>query len=307
MKISVIVPVYNSADTLSVLVESFLAQTFTDFELLLIDDGSTDGSADICDRFAGQDVRVKAFHKPNGGVASARKYGVEKAMGEYSIHADSDDFVEPTMLEDMYHKALSDNADIVIADYYVRNTEGKDSRIIQRPSALSAPCVLCDMLYGKLMGSLWNKMVRHSLYGRIMVPFYEGMDYMEDKLALIQLLRVPEVKVAYIDEPYYHYCLNEHSITHHISLKTYQSVLLFQEKMEQILPDETAFRNYKEEFVFAPLSLAFTYQLLPEREIRRQFLRALPQIVKFRKKRWAAAYPFVFLGLLNIARKLIII
>ena len=103
-KISVIVPVYKAEAYLHRCVDSLLAQTFQDFEVLLVDDGSPDRSGEICDEYARKDSRVRVFHKENGGVSSARQYGMDHAQGEYTIHADPDDWVEPTMLEELYRK-----------------------------------------------------------------------------------------------------------------------------------------------------------------------------------------------------------
>ena len=116
MTISIIVAVYKVEACLSRCIDSLLAQTFTDFELLLIDDGSPDSSGMICDVYAERDSRVRAFHKENGGVSSAREYGLCQARGEYIIHADPDDWVEPTMLEVLYNKAQEEAADMVICD-----------------------------------------------------------------------------------------------------------------------------------------------------------------------------------------------
>ena len=93
-KISVIVPVYNTAKYLHRCLDSILQQSFKDFEVLLVDDGSTDNSGEICDEYAAKDSRVRVFHKENGGVASAREIGIENAVGLYSIHVDSDDWTE---------------------------------------------------------------------------------------------------------------------------------------------------------------------------------------------------------------------
>lgn len=99
--ISVIVPVYNSEQYLSQCIESILAQTFTDFELLLVDDGSTDSSGMICDRYAGGDRRIHVFHKANGGVGSARNFAIDKAAGEWVAFIDSDDYIKEKYLQNL--------------------------------------------------------------------------------------------------------------------------------------------------------------------------------------------------------------
>ncbi|MGN0202626.1 MAG: glycosyltransferase family 2 protein, partial [Candidatus Cryptobacteroides sp.] len=93
-KISVIVPVYNAESTIRRCVDSILAQTFTDFECLLIDDGSKDRSGEICDEYAAKDSRVRVFHKENGGVSSARNVGLDNAKGEWVTFVDSDDWID---------------------------------------------------------------------------------------------------------------------------------------------------------------------------------------------------------------------
>ena len=111
--VSVIMPVYNSEKYLSACVESILAQEFEDYELLLIDDGSSDGSPAICDAFARRDTRVKAFHKANGGICEARNYGMARASGEYIAFSDHDDIVLPGFLSENYRAAVENHADLV--------------------------------------------------------------------------------------------------------------------------------------------------------------------------------------------------
>ena len=114
--ISIITPVFQSERYLEKLINSILNQTYRDWELLLIDDGSTDGSAEICDRYAQKDKRIRVFHKANGGVASARNQAIEMSRGEFLAFADSDDWVEPDWLERLYTTAKEYDADIVVSD-----------------------------------------------------------------------------------------------------------------------------------------------------------------------------------------------
>ena len=112
--ISVIVPVYNVQDYLVRCVDSILAQTFRDFELILVDDGSTDRGGEMCDTLAGTDPRIRVIHKKNGGLSDARNVGIEVARGTYLSFIDSDDFVEPAMLEALYRRIK--DADAQMAD-----------------------------------------------------------------------------------------------------------------------------------------------------------------------------------------------
>lgn len=127
-KISVIVPVFNTEKYLHRCIDSILSQTFTDFELLLIDDGSMDASGAICDEYAKKDTRVRTFHKENGGVSSARNLGLDEAKGEWITFADSDDWVGADWLE-IYEPYLEKN-DTLIAQGLDYNTISDRSKYL---------------------------------------------------------------------------------------------------------------------------------------------------------------------------------
>lgn len=115
--ISVIVPVYKAERYLNECIDSILAQTFSNFELILVDDGSPDRSGEICDQYAAKDKRIRVIHKPNGGVSSARNAGLDIARGEWITFVDADDMIAPDMLEKLFNKAEQENADIVTCDF----------------------------------------------------------------------------------------------------------------------------------------------------------------------------------------------
>ena len=112
--ISIIVPIYNAEHQIHRLLDSLLLQTWNHFEVLLIDDGSTDRSGIICEEYTDRDPRFKVIHKQNGGVGTARQVGLDAAIGEFVIHADADDWIESSMLYDMLQKAEHSQADVVI-------------------------------------------------------------------------------------------------------------------------------------------------------------------------------------------------
>ena len=114
--LSIIVPVYNVRAYLGQCIDSILNQSFKDFELILVDDGSTDGSSDICDEYIGRDSRIKVIHKENGGVVSARKAGVMAARGKYAGYVDGDDWIEGDMYERMVHCIEKYGCDLVMCD-----------------------------------------------------------------------------------------------------------------------------------------------------------------------------------------------
>ena len=168
--ISVIVPVYNAEKYLNRCLDSLLTQTYQDFEIILVDDGSTDNSGVICEKYAQRDERISVFHQPNQGVAAARQRGVDMAQGTYSIHADPDDWVGPTMLEELYAEAIESNADMVICDFLVEFHK-RTQYASQRIRKCDAEYCLNRMMSGRIHGSLCNKLIRTELYKKHNIRF----------------------------------------------------------------------------------------------------------------------------------------
>lgn len=246
-KVSVIVPVYKAEAYLHRCVDSLLAQTFTDFEVLLVDDGSPDGSGKICDEYARKDSRIKVFHKENGGVSSARQYGLDNAVGEYTIHADPDDWVKPDMLKELYNKAKEEDADMVICDYYLDGIERK--YVNQRPSNCDCQEVLCDLMFQNLHGSLWNKLIRRVCYETYDVRLPRGLDYCEDVITLVQLWQ-NSIKIIYVNKAFYYYDqhINENSITRSYTKKTYMMRCLYLNYLKKYLSEELYDKVYATQF-----------------------------------------------------------
>lgn len=240
--ISVIVPIYNAENYLHRCLDSILAQTFTDFELILVNDGSTDCSGKICDEYALKDNRIKVIHKNNGGVASARQMGVDNALGNYTIHADPDDWVEPTMLEELYKKAIEKDADMVICDFYVQTCNTCITRT-QRISEESSETTLLALLSHKLHGSLCNKLIRLECYKKFNIRFVEGLNFCEDYLVCVKMLK-NDIKVAYLNKAFYYYdqFTNDNSITRKYTLDTYKQRLFFINELKSTL--EGKYKNY---------------------------------------------------------------
>jgi glycosyltransferase involved in cell wall biosynthesis len=202
--ISIIIPVYNSERYLSTCLDSIVSQTYTSWEAIVVDDGSTDGSLKICREYANRDARFRIFHKENGGVSSARQYGVDQLSDDsvYSIHVDPDDWVEPTMLESLYTKAVESDADMVICDFYY-SLPDEDVYIRQNPMSEKPEQVLGELFMG-LHGSLCNKLIKSAYYKENGIRFPVGLDYCEDLFVNVALLQRIG-KVAYLPKAFYHY------------------------------------------------------------------------------------------------------
>ena len=189
-KISIISTVYNTGPYLRPAVESILAQTFTDFELLLVDDGSHDGSAEVCDALAGQDARIRVFHQPNGGPAHARNTGLDNACGDYIGIVDSDDLIEPAMFETLYNAVQQPGVRLAACaadciDAEGRRIEGR-SVTIRQPGVRDAQELLLEAFQtGSFYGPLsWNKLFDARLFREKGIHYDETMLFGDDASVL---------------------------------------------------------------------------------------------------------------------------
>lgn len=308
--ISVIVPIYKAEKYLKRCLDSIISQTFTDFELILIDDGSPDKSGMICDEYALNDKRIKVIHKKNGGVASARQCGIDNTKGEYTIHADPDDWVEPSMLEKLYKKAVEENADMVICDFW---TEEKDRKTYNRqePTKAIAEKTLQDILQHRLHGSLCNKLIKSTCYTDYNIRFIEGLNYCEDYLVCIKIL-LNGIKVSYLNEAFYHYdkYSNPNCITKDYNIAIYNSIHLLKE-LQEILKEEIYLSGlYHQTALFA--IEAIKYPTLTSKEyksiFKKQHRQILPHIKGYAMKSLfvisAYGYKDVVYSVSNIVRKI---
>lgn len=303
MKVSIILPVYNAASSIKQMLDSILTQTLSEFEVLMIDDGSTDESGRILDEYSAKDNRFKVFHKQNEGVAMARQSGVDNAKGEYCIHADADDWMEPTMLEELYTEAKAKNADVVIADYFVKSKQNE--RICkQQPSALSPVHILQDMFDNKIFGSLWHKLVRTDLYKKYNARFFKGINHCEDLLIWVQLLQHPEVKLSYLPKAYYHYVVNDNSITRHFTHETYEMRLRFRDKLKELLHVADA-DSIIEKVSLGIFTEGFIYDVLTREETREGLCLYKQQISALKSLKWKIGFLMLRMGMFKCAHRLI--
>lgn len=302
-KVSIITPVYNAEKYLYKAIDNIIAQTLTDWELILVNDGSTDNSSQICDEYAAKDTRIKVIHKANEGVAVARQTGIDHATGKYSIHADADDWMEYNALEALYRKAETENADVVIADFFTTNN-GKDLYCKQYPSELNSKIIVYDLLNNKLFGSLWNKLIRLELYKHYNLHFYKGIDHCEDLLICIQLMQNENIKITYLPKAFYHYCMYPDSITHHFTRETYNIRIKFRDKLKDLLSLPNA-NEIIDKVSFNIFTEAYIYNILTEAEIQEGLTRYKKQIKQIKSPKWKLGFHLLSLGFTNAAHKLI--
>ena len=215
IKVSIVIPVYNVEGYLPKSVASVQNQTLKDIEIILVNDGSADGSLDLCRKYAEKDVRIKVIDKPNGGVSSARNAGIEASGGEYIGFVDPDDWVEPEMFESMYNKAEEIEADACMCNYS-RNTERKPAQI---PLGINhdlhgREAIVNELIAGILsppglnsgtaaiMGNVWRCLFKRQLINSNNIRFIEGLSFMEDTVFCIQAFS--KCGCIAIDEGYYY-------------------------------------------------------------------------------------------------------
>lgn len=206
-RVSLIVPVYNAADYLAAGVTALLGQTFSQLEVILVNDGSTDGSAALCDSLAAQDERVRVLHKENGGAGSARNAGIDAAQGAYLMFPDADDVCLPTMVETLVAAAERTGADVTLCGYCSFDESG-DRETVSLPAAehIGSEAVhrfAAGLFPLGVVGYPWNKLYRagfiakHSLRFPDMRRFQDGVFNLDvfDKAASVCVL--PDVLYRY--------------------------------------------------------------------------------------------------------------
>ena len=248
---------YKGEETVSRMIDCVLNQTYRDFELILVDDGSPDRCGEIADEYAQKDDRVRVLHKPNGGLADARNKALEIATGEYTIQFDQDDWVELNCLEEMYAEAKKQDADMLICDYY-HNDQYRQSYAKQTPIALDHWSVLEDVVSGKLYGYCWNKLIRLEIYQKYKVMFPLEFYGCEDQYGMCQILK-HDIKIAYLPKAYCHYVFVQGSLSRHYDERTYKNDLMVRDMFSALLKDtpsaQTAFISkstsiYTRAFIF---------------------------------------------------------
>lgn len=226
--VSVVVPVYNAEEYLNRCVDSLLKQTLKEIEIILVDDGSTDSSSQICDEYAKNNSNIKVLHLENGGPARARNKGIDIATGEYIGFADSDDYCHPEQFKKLYQNAKDNNSDIAMCSFFVDSVKGLEPIIIPfKPLYNSNAEIKNDVIkcfYGEYvhgLNSLWIKIFRRSLLNDNNIRMDETLKRAEDMWFVFDALKVSNV-FSYINDNLYYYYQNESSIMHNSKNDSYE-------------------------------------------------------------------------------------
>lgn len=211
MKITIIIPIYNAEKYLKQCLFSILTQTFSDFELLLINDGSIDESRKICDSYAAKDSRIKVFHKENGGVSSARNLGLEKANGEWIWFVDSDDYIRNDALDNLQSATEKIDTDSIMFGYQKINSTGKSIyQFIEKGNTISLNQTqglkaLYKSSFYPYQGYVWSKVFKKSIIDDFHIRFDENIYFNEDRLFCFEYFSKIEKQITYILDDLYFY------------------------------------------------------------------------------------------------------
>ena len=214
--VSIIVPVYKVEDYIRECLDSILAQTYPYFELILVDDGSPDNCGRICDDYAKGDNRIKVVHKVNGGLTSARNAGLEVAKGEWIMHVDGDDWIEPDMIESLIEAAQITGADMVIGDFV---KYGPSAGYNKLPTWSSDKKKSMTNYIAYVMTTIWGSIAKRSLYADHSLKSPDGISYCEDFHLIVRLCHFAN-KIVNVHRPFYHYRYRPTSIMSNMNGKT---------------------------------------------------------------------------------------
>lgn len=240
--ISIIIPVYNVADYLDQCLETVCSQTYKSLEIILIDDGSTDGSGRICDEWKNRDSRINVIHKENGGVSAARNDGLRISTGDFIGFVDSDDWIEADMYEKLIKSIGSSDA---VSCGYMDYPYGEEDAPVPKGTKILAPCSYPDAIIALFerngyFTTLWSKLFRRSVVFRNdkYIPLNTSLSFGEDEVWLCRVLKLCS-SIAFVPEPLYHWRPRAGSVTRFKSISEKQISLLRAKKIAlKILSDE---------------------------------------------------------------------
>lgn len=280
--VSVIIPVYNVGKFIERCVRSLMEQTMDNVEYIFVDDASPDNSIQILQKVLADypnrrdNVRILT-HAENKGLPAARNTGLAVAQGKYIFHCDSDDFVEPDMLEQLYGKAIECDADIVWCDWYL--TFENSERYMTQPAYDTPLEALKAMLSGVMKYNVWNKLVRRSIYVENKIEFPAGYGMGEDMT--IMLLFAYAERISYLPHAFYHYVkLNTNAFSQTYSKRHLQEL---QHNVATITDKlETLFGNtLEQEISFLKLEAKFPFLFSNDRKKRKLWQEWYPEANRF--------------------------
>ncbi len=273
--ISIIVPVYNTEGLLPRCIESMMKQTYSDMEIILVDDGSTDGSYEVCKKYAEKDSRIIVVRQKNKGNNAARKKGLSVCTGEYVTFIDSDDWAEDTLVAMLYEQARMHCADMVISDVMMIRPEGirEERRNLIKAGLYENPRNMVKKLFyycGKETGEdcvygilpfIFGKLYRRDLLVQVMGKIDDRMQFDEDR-ALVWTCLMQDIRVVFADEMKYYYCQRSEGLVRSVDEMYLAKMNYFYTYMKHLFAkeDEILIRQL-EQYILWNVKIAFRWKL----------------------------------------------
>lgn len=266
--VSIVVPVYQVEPYLEKCIRSIQNQTYSNLEIILVDDGSPDCCGEICDRFARQDPRIQAVHKENGGLSDARNYGVGYTSGKYLLFVDSDDTISETLVEKAVAAAEQCSSDLVLFDYYYTEKESREWRTCE---SIPADRVLRLSEQKNLLETppaVWCKLFNREFYLQTGITFPKGR-YFEDLGTTPKFLLAAQ-RIVYLKEPLYNYMIRSDSIMGNQRRdKKYLDVTAVLDQVLDYYRQQGAYERYRPELEFLVFKNAY-FEPMKELVLARQ-------------------------------------
>lgn len=229
--VSVVIPVYNVESYLHQCVDSVIAQTYQNWECVLVDDGSTDKSGAICEEYAQKDKRIKVVHQRNCGLAVARQTGLDNINGVFICAIDADDWIDSDHIDNMVKVAIQKKADIVINPYYMNYPDGREYYMECKPTAFDKKTLQCEVLIGTYHAGVVLKLIARHIFTENHIE-QAPYNYYEDMYTYLSCLEYTH-NVAYNEKPTYHYRQNAASLTNDKNLP--KRIRMYEECMNNLL------------------------------------------------------------------------
>lgn len=259
-KVSIIIPVYNADAYLEECIAGIRRQTFDDYEVIMVNDGSNDGSAAICEAYAGGDGRVQVIHKSNGGVSSARNLGLENAKGEWIVFIDADDRIDDNYLSNLY-AGVSDTVDIVIAGFHPLGKDLQGVSSFKDEMIAQSELGKCLAQYMKTMpfGTPWSKLFRASVIKNSCILFDTKIRFNEDSLFNQQFFHAMTKGLQLISAQDYHWRVSDSKYKYGTEIEEYEYTLMQLTRQYELVTKKFSFEN---ETYIRGLFVAHTIRLL---------------------------------------------
>lgn len=276
--ISVIVPIFNVAKFLDECISSIVNQTYKNIEIILVDDGSTDNSPEICEKWKAKDSRIKVIHKENGGLSDARNCGIENSTGDYLVFIDSDDVINLKMIEILYEDLKKYNSDIAVCKY----KKFFDSIPSEKDKNITIDCYsnkLYECMYGKngdYAIVAWNKIYKKNLFDNIRYPYKK---IHEDEFIIHRLLSKSK-SIVFDSRILYYYRQRSNSITSSFNIKRLDALEALEERLKFYKENKKAYDLTYKSYMFR---LAVLYKIADSKDIKNLIKNKQEENIKYAK------------------------